>query len=349
MKKALSLILALILALTMALPAFAADNEVQLKLGEPKQVSVKADGETKVTFTPEEDGIYAFSFLDGAPLYAYDFGYDFGYIDYWDYDKEISEEAFIGEKGKPCTITFYGEDFDCSFSVEVNELSCGSLADGTNSVKLRGYGNLFTFVPENSGYYNFASSCEEDVYFEIIDADDFWDMNDDNGYEDDYNFDCTVSLEAGKTYLVNLSVYSEEDAPETVDCDVIVTYGKTEKVEDIEFYGSFYRCGNKWIMSKNSIELLYNISLIPSGSAPTADVKVTSGDESLITVEADEEFGGYIVTSGNKTGKTVITVTAGDAAKDMQVKVCNDFEWFFVSLWNSFNNFLLRVFHFRFA
>lgn len=347
MKKALSIILALIMALATALPAFAADNEI--KLGEPTTIEVKADGETEITFIPEKDGIYTVysgGRYDELSSNAFNFySYSHSIIDEegrYEGDKGI----FIGEKGKPCTMTFFGEESDYSLNIEINEFSCGSLTDGTNSVKLGGR-SYFTFVPENDGYYNFASSCKEDVYFEIIDTDELWEENDNNGYKDDYNFDCTVSLKAGKTYLVELGFYSNNY--DMIDCDVIITYGKTEKAEDFNIYSTFYRCGNKWLMPKNSAEFLYYIDLIPSGSAPTADVKIVSGDESIITVEKDEDFIAYTVYSGNKAGNAVIKVTADDVTKDIKIKVCNDFEWFFVSLWYTFNSFLARVFHFRFA
>ena len=76
MKKALSIILALVLALTMALPAFAADHEIGLN--EPQIIGNKNGDTETVVFTPEEDGIYKLS-IEAKSGSLYDVCY---YIDY---------------------------------------------------------------------------------------------------------------------------------------------------------------------------------------------------------------------------------------------------------------------------
>lgn len=361
MKKALSLILALILALTMALPAFAADNEI--KLGEPKSVSVR-DGKTvEVSFTPEENGIYIFKcdYIENCdiPYYTSDFNY-------WSYNCMTNEGGniffmdcianyFIGEKGRTYTITFGDEsdefysDGDTTVTFE-NGSAFGSLNDGRNSLTIKGDGAVFTFVPESSGYYNFASECDEDVAFTIIDAGELEAYNDDNGYKNDDNFDCTAELEAGKTYLVGIdvhrSIFIDLDTgeykfiPEETECDVIITYGKTEKVEKIRI-GEFI---DQHLFSKDDFGWL-DVSIAPSGALATTDVKITSSDESVVTIDDYDEEYGEIRFSTHNSGKAYITVTAGDKTKTYRIKVCNDFEWAFITLLENTFDSIRSIFH----
>ena len=344
MKKALSIILALILAFTMALPAFAADNEI--KLGEPKTVSVKDGKAVDVSFTPEEDGIYTYDCETAdqdydIPSVREDFmTYSYNNLVIIDQNTVFGTPGasyFIGEKGKTYTLTFYDDfDEDCEAIVTFNKVtSDGSLNDGKNSVTIKGDGAVFTFVPENSGYYNFASECDEDVAFAIIDDDSFEAYNDDNGFEDDYNFDCTAELEAGKTYLVGIAVSRTVEfnfgevkiIPDETKCDVVITYGKTEKVEKIILGEWFGEC----LYEKDCWGML-DVSVAPSGALATADIKVTSSDESVVTIDEYNEKYGEIIFSTHNAGKAYITVTAGDVTAKYKVKVCNDFEWAFITL-----------------
>ena len=282
MKKALSIILALVLALTMALPAFAADHEIGLN--EPQIIGNKNGDTETVVFTPEEDGIYKLS-IEAKSGSLYDVCY---YIDYDFIDaSEFSEDedlikancVFFGKKDTPVTAEFYN-DMEESYrvSVEVSELSCDTLAEGESTLAIEPSGSFFTFVPENDGYYNFKSTGDYDPMIVIIDADDFDAYNDDNGFEDDFNFDLTASLEAGKTYLVRVTDYEGADS-----CDITVTYGATEKVETI-YIDSGYEDSYSMKIPKNYNDWFY-LAIAPTGAVPTADVKVTSSDESIVTVD----------------------------------------------------------------
>ncbi len=343
MKKALSIILALIMALTMALPAFAADNEI--KLGEPKQASVGIGEKAELVFTPKEDGIYTINceMVEGEED-SVSFWFDLNCIQNYVYNAKGEEESikllFIGQKGKSIPIYFdTWMDLPYTVSVKIDKVDCSSLSEGVNSVKVNRGGSAFLFVPEKDGYYNFASECKNDVDFEIIDSADLEEYNDDNGYKCDRNFDCTVSLKAGEMYLITVS---HLDKKPVADCDVIITYGKTENVEKIKVLGSHW-------LERNTVEFVY-IDFTPSGSWPTADVKATSSDESVISIGGyDAEFGEIsVITHG--TGKAVITVTADGVTETFKVKVCNDFEYailrFFRNIFDDSQLFFSRILDF---
>lgn len=349
MKKALSLILALILALTMALPAFAADNEI--KLGKPEIISVKDGEQLKVTFTPEKDGFYAYTYelLEGdegiAPFFSFGFAY-FAFRSDKKGEEIIFEEStdtriFLGEKGEKYTITFDGCFGAFKIKAVISEYSCADLKEGKNIVKFGKNENRvdFGFIPPKDGYYNFTSDCNKDTYLGIVGGDGLSIYSDEIGYKNDHNFDYTVLLEAGRLYFVDVGVYRNFFDKGAFDCSVNVTYGQTKKAEGIRLDGLHY-------YAKNSIDKVY-LNVIPSGAAATADVKVSSGSNEIITVDdLDLENGEILISSYDKTGKAVITVTADSVTEEFKIKVCNDFEWFFVKLFRDIKDFFQRTFNF---
>ena len=311
MKKVLSIILALIMAFTIALPAFAT-NEQQVELGNRTNISVRNEVKD-VVFTPSKDGFYMLT-VDGVGGNLDDVSYmlSFNNTETWNEKEEIWEYRFVGEEGKSAVATFDAGNAGYTVSVLFEEVLFETLNEGKNSVKIGPEERFFKFVPEKSGYYNFASECSEVVAFEILDADELNDFNMGNGYE--AGFDWTVKLEAGKVYVAGIS--SEKE----INCDVIVTCGKTEKVDKL------YLNGRHW-MSKDSIESI-DLYFAPTGSITTADIKITSSDESIVSVgEFDRKFCDVVIGSHNKPGKAVITVTADGVTETYKVKVCNDFEY----------------------
>lgn len=343
MKKTLSLILALILAFTAALPAFAADNGV--RLGEAKRVTVRAGGTEDVVFTPSKDGFYSFSYalvLGNSDNVSSELNFN-AIID-WNDDSDAGlEYHFVGKKDKPVTVTFDNPEGRLPYTVKVvfKELSVKTMNEGKNSIRMSGYDSYFKFVPKKDGYYNFESECSENLAFEIIDANMTDEFNDDNGYDGNYNFDCTVSLKEDETYLIGVYAITEE--PKDLDCTVTVTYDKAKKVRKIDFRGE--------TLMQNGVSEWIDVYLAPTGAVPTADVKVTSSNEEIFTIEEyDKEYSELKITS-HKPGVAFVTVNADGTTGVFMVKVCSDTEYFFINLYREIKLFFrsVQAFFNRFA
>ena len=326
MKRIISILLAIIMAFSISVTAFAATEAISVD--KKITVSLKQDEEKTYSFKAPSQGIYKLTakILNNSAAYVE--------IEHGDNSIETCllfkpsedldladkhEMKFCAEKGSSFKINlencYDGEsDFEKTAKVEItiSKYSAASAKVGKNTVSKNG--NTFLFVPDKDGKYNFRSSADKDLdpYIEIHDIDGFMESNDDNGYENDMNFDLTVSLKKGKVYAVVCENYSADFGSEpTKGYNFTISYNKKIDVEKIGF--EWYEDGEKTIMYKGDGEVYY-ICVVPTGAVPYADISVSVSNPKVISAEFDNEKNTLYV-SAEKIGKSTITVTDAKGAE----------------------------------
>ena len=339
MKKVLSIFLAIIMAFSVSVTAFAATGT--LNLNEKKTVTVNPDVTKTYTFKASEQGIYVLKaklitdksgvaidimhgdcYVYGTYLAANYETIDDGYGEEYIYNEYMNEDQlyFCAGKGYSFTVELYGvtelDDGTVSkkakVELTVEKLDAKTAKLGKNTVSK--YGNIFMFVPDKTGLYNFRSNAATvvDPYIEVIGVDGIIDCNHDNGFEDDANFDLTINLKKGKVYMINCETYSNDwmEMEPSKGYTFQIAFNKTIKAEQIGL--DWYPDGTTIPMIKGDIDSFY-VNVIPTGAVPTSKFTVTSSNEKVAAVVVDEEYNEVII-EAIKVGKTTITVCEANGA-----------------------------------
>ncbi len=367
MKKVLSIFLAVIMALSVCVTASAASDTVTLS--EKKIITLNRDEEKIYSFKAPQQGIYK---LNAGILTGGWADIDVMYNDnivtsssVFKADSENEDENilpsdnscelyFCAEKDSAIDIrTFFDyfglkslfEDAEVGQTVKieitVTKLNAPAAKVGNNTVSKDG--DIFFFVPDKSGRYNFRSNTGEgiDPCIEINDINGSLAFNDDNGYNDDYNFDLTVNLEKGKAYAFVCSVYSVDPESEaTKGYSFTVSYNRKIDVEQIGL--DWYENGEDIIMMRGDSEIYY-IGVVPTGATPYSDITVSVGNEKIAEAEYDASDSSIYV-QAKRIGKTKITLTdISGVSCEYTVKVLPKFIRSIMEFFDSIRMFFLLV------
>lgn len=335
MKKVLSIFLALVMIVTLSCTAFAAGGIITA--GKTYRVEInEMDGSETYTFIAPSDGVYVlkaealsdyafvgadvyngFSFVTSTTIFsALDAEGNQLFTD--GYDLSSTECYFCAEKGRLITIKFsdsseiidvmssLGEtlglkrdDFipaSVKFVVEkadIQEVKVG----GTYTVE--GGEEMFLFVPDKDGYYNFRSQSDYPVDPSILitRSDGMMEDNDDNGYENDHNFDLTTDFQAGKVYLIECYNYNYDD-------DSARSY--TFTVSDGSDIKADYLDTESRIYVPVGEEMISYINVVPTGACVDVNsFNVSCADHSVANAYISN---GELYINGINAGKTTVTV-----------------------------------------
>lgn len=339
MKKLISIILAAVLIFTFSSTAFAAGNAITA--GATKEITVEKGKTQSILFTADENAIYSVQIslknegIISAEIINNETENNVNYGLYASLDDEaysnIFEEKdlyFCAEKGKAFTIALecYSDFFEnmpginadldsvkVELTVKKADVRKISL-NGTYTVS-EDY-EVFLFVPEKDGYYNFCSNASgnSNPAVAINGLDGVIVENDDNGYYNDYNFDLTSYLEEGRVYGVEISNYSLYDN-DTEPFTFTVSKGDDIKVDYLEV-------SDRVIYVAENNDNGFSVYGIPTGAAD-ANIVVTSADESIATAEVDFSIANMtdIIVLGVSAGKTTVTVTETKSGVSTDVTV----------------------------
>lgn len=305
MKKIISVFLAMVMALSISVVAFAEENG-SVKLGETVTVNLsKGDPEKTYSFTADEQGIYVLKTKINSfgpfglsinhnsqciektyvLLNSYFSGYQYDEA-YFCAEKgstfEISNNFGISEPKYPVNAEFTIEKYDAPIAkIGSNEVEQG--------------GSYFLLVPENSGKYNFRSTAPDtiDPKIEVYDENGLVGENDNNGYEDDDNFDLTLTLEKGKIYGIKCETDNGYNFTVSYNADI-----KPEKIVIND---------GRVIQLLKGQQYVASVEIIPSGSLPYAKYTVKSSNESVASVTINDD--GDLVVTSHKKGVAEITLT----------------------------------------
>ena len=343
-KKILSVLLAVIMMFSFAAVAFAADGETG-EIGKTYSVELKK-GETKTfTFTAEEDGFY---FVDAILLKGDSASIDidcpnYGYGGFF-YDDGINELSclMLNANDEIIITTANSEDESDSikFDLTVKYLGNNSLALGENTVESAI--SCFSFTPEKDGLYNFRSSDigKADPYIIIYDGYGYEHANDDNGYEDDFNFDLTAPLAAGKTYKVVIRCGNTSD--EIQSFTVTASYNKEIKVDSLNVY--LNDKNGKIVLDKDYMQISF-IEIVPTGATYSDEITVSVDNEKILSAE---------ITNGNnltlrplRSGRTTLTISAGNGITETyKVRVLPHFFYVIYDWFDYIGSFFANIFNF---
>lgn len=330
MKKIVSIILAIVMMFSFTVVAFAANDTVSL--GEVKSVSIKNNGYKRFDFTPAKAGLYTVDVeMQNEGVVEVQVAVDNVVvggetaINFYDAEEGLynsSAEVYFCTEGASTveiTVTKCSFDFiekatdDAKIKLSVNNADAKELQLGKTTTD--GGDCWYTFTPSKSGYYNFCSNCGKsiDPEFCIYRANGDYESNSDNGkeYADgtyDLNFDWTVYLESGTIYAVNIYSFDEEYDLSNDKVTFEVSFNKNIKAEKIAL--DMLEEGETFRMAKGEEESFF-ITVVPTGAAATAKVAVSSSNESVLSVEYDEEIQEIYVTA-NKKGTAKIILTSDD-------------------------------------
>ncbi|MCQ2472502.1 MAG: pilus assembly protein N-terminal domain-containing protein [Clostridia bacterium] len=326
MKKLISIILAVVMMLSFTVPAFAASETVSL--GEVKTLSLKSGAYKRFNFAPDESALYSINaemLNNGAAKISVsvdDVIVEEGSCINMDDEEDAigvfnADIKFYAKSGSEVEITvsnemgeYYGTA-QVKFSVAKSDAK--ELKLGTNTTA--NGGSWFIFTPDQSGYYNFCSSSPKNIDPEIdlYSTEGYIDSSSDNGreYPDgsvDLNFDYTVYLEAGEPYA--LHVYALDEEFDVMDAQIKfdAAFNKEIKAEKLAL---------EWMDDEDTIEMAVgneysnSILVVPTGAVPTTKVKVSVGDESIASIDYDEETQEIYITA-NKKGTTTLTISTDD-------------------------------------
>lgn len=305
MKKIISIFLAVIMAFSISVVAFAAENRA-VKLGETVTVNInKGDPEETYSFTADEQGIYVLKTkINSFGPFGLSINHNSQFIEktyvllnsYFS-GYQYDEAYFCAEKDSTFEISnYFGIDkpkypLNAEFTIEKYDAPTAKI--GSNEVKQGG--SYFLFVPENSGKYNFRSTAPDtiDPKIEVYDENGLVGENDNNGYKDDDNFDLTLTLEKGRIYGIkcetdngyNFTIsYNAEINPD----EIVINDGRVIQLLK----------GQQYVAS---------VEIIPSGSLPYANYTVKSSNESVASVTVNDD--GDLVITSHKKGVAEITLT----------------------------------------
>lgn len=301
-KKIISILLALVMAFSLALPAFA---ETEKEMGVYTEVCASYDFHlennktVEYTFTAPQKGVYFFwndyTFLERGVTIS--FG-DFYEEEREPLNAEPSSEGTtfrILEKNETVIIKAQKKfnlsaDKTFDFRVTVEYLGNNTLKSGKNAIK--NDDRFYIFKPDKDGIYNFKAS--DKVYMSVI-FDDSWD--------DDLS-SLTVKLKAGQEYIVELS--SDVDGNDKfVPYTVTTTYNPVIKADEAELELT-YDCNDRFIIDRLAPSYA-KIKYTPHSSRYTSGVTASFDKEGFADVEfTDDET---IKITPHKIGKATMTLT----------------------------------------
>lgn len=305
MKKIISIFLAVIMAFSISVVAFAAENRA-VKLGETVTVNInKGDPEETYSFTADEQGIYVLKTkINSFGPFGLSINHNSqciektyvllnSYFSGYQYD----EAYFCAEKDSTFEISnYFGIDkpkypLNAEFTIEKYDAPTAKI--GSNEVKQGG--SYFLFVPENSGKYNFRSTAPDtiDPKIEAYDENGLVGENDNNGYEDDDNFDLTMTLEKGRIYGIKCETDNGYNFTISYNADI-----RPEKIVIND---------GRVIQLLKGQQYVASVEIIPSGSLPYANYTVKSSNESVASVTVNDD--GDLVITSHKKGVAEITLT----------------------------------------
>ena len=365
MKKVLSIFLAILMVLSVCVTASAASDIINL--GEKKTITLNKDEEKVYNFKAPQQGIYELTakiITDGwteievihndnvatsSALIKVESGNEtFMQLD------DNCEMHFCAEKGSVFGINFINnfsilesvlEEADIGKTVKIEititKFNAPAAKVGKNTVSKDG--NVFLFVPDKSGKYNFRSNADKaiDPCVEVNDINGSLDFNNDNGYEDDYNFDLTVNLKKGNVYaLVCNTFFTDWESEPTKGYNFTVSYNKKIDVEQIGL--DWYENGEKIIISKGDSEYFY-INIVPTGAIPFSDITVSVENEKIAEAEYDDSDNSICV-QAKRIGKTTIKVTdISGLSCEYTIKVIPRFISLIMDFFDSIRMFFLLV------
>lgn len=340
MKKIISIILALIMALSVSVVAFAADTNI--KLGERTVKTLKDCTDYEFDIAIPSDGVYEIKvellgYGELCTAFCVEGDDENCIVSYYMGKYEDDEDnfdsftqKFIAEKGNEDVISFYSvycESSSVKVAITVSKSSATSAALGKNKTEAA-EDTYYLFTVTKDGYYNFRSENADkyDPYIFITDSNGIVDSNDDIGYEDDSDFDVTVYLKKGQSILVNIVNRGDNDG-KYGQISYTISFNKKIDVEALETW---------WLVDSISLNIGEvfedGIITVPYGAFPTADITAKSSDENVASVEYDSETG-CIYIYANGAGTATVTVSAANGVDySYDVKVYSAIETFFRSI-----------------
>lgn len=307
-KKIISVLLAVVMAFSLALPAFAATGE-RGEICKSESITVKARETKEVTFTADKAGIYWFdsnAHDDTKGDLSLYLGDVYELHTEGDVTWSSGNQYFAMDKGEKITLKVENEKKLLSTkTVEYTIEYLGNAVLKLGKTKIDAEEKYFKFVADKAGYYNFKSNApaDSDSSIEIITADD-WFWSDKNGYEDNFNFDITIPLDKGEECLVYISTW------DSVPFNVTVSYNKNIKAEKV--FLEYNEPGETITLDRNTI-YLESLSFVPTGSIYTAGITASVDNEKIASVEI-VDFDSLQITP-HKVGTTTLTLKTADGSQ----------------------------------
>lgn len=317
MKKLLSVFLAVVMLFSISVSAFAASTVIKEN---EKVIATIGSKTVSYTFTATDNAVYCVK----AKLINYgaltvEVNYDdesineamlvdFDGIEESEWIPENScEVLFCAEKNEDFVIKirdfkYMAEDIfdeDAKIELTVEKYNAKDLQLGKNTVE--NGTEVFLFIPNRSGYYNFRSNADAgvDPVVEINNIYGSYDYGDDNGYN--YNFDLTSYLTAGNVYAVECYCYDDE----TVTYEMTVSYNLKIDADYIELETD----GEDKITMCVGDYYISGVLIVPTGAIPTTEITVAVDNEKIATVEYED---GCVYIVAFKAGRTTLTITTDD-------------------------------------
>ena len=341
MKRIISILLAVVIAISAAVVSFAKSSVITA--GTAVTANVKEGDSADYVFTSPETAVYKLTLkaltktFSEIMLNCDEDEYSGGYSRTVEYDNYNTEntftEYFAAHKGSSYTLSVINNS-DIYNKIEKKELGLSSTASielkitkttvpevklgGKYTVSAHSSDGIFTddvyyfMKPAKSGYYNFRTQdISDSVIPEIAVFSDTLNGEYSDGFAsaDEIAIDFTTYMEAGRLYLIDISAFTlddEEGKPFDVKFTLTVNDGNNIPAEEI------YAESPKISMARNDVE--FNSCVIyPSGATPfkEEDITITSSNPKVADVTFYEVSGNYIsmdIDSFRFFGKTTITV-----------------------------------------
>lgn len=312
-KKIISVLLVVVMAFSLALPAFAETEPLMAgDICESYDFNVKPSKPVEYTFTAPEKGIYRFNvddFIDSAGCGTYFTAGDMLRI-HWgldDYSYEGTNYCIL-DKNETVTLESH-KDFVLSFGnrseFSVNIEYLGNQTIDLGETKISGKSNFYTFVPEKDGYYSFKSEKNETMATSITPVKgDYYTWNGryslygNNGKYDESQ----TMLKAGNEYIIFAGC--GDNSTETKTCTVNISFESDTKVDTVSLYS--YDDGET-ILLDTTISFEESLTIDPDTVFYIGGVTVSVENEKIAEAEIDED--GYLIITAHKKGETMLTLT----------------------------------------
>lgn len=319
MKKVISVILAIVMTFSISVTVFAENDTV--KLNEKNIVSIGIRGNKEFyNFTTAEKGIYVLKaeIIDsGSVKYSVIYNSNSVITTRVNQITKQNEVLFCAEENSTLSIMVHDAYLDTAVTGDetvtsafiIEKYDVPTAIIGENKVK--DSGTYFSFIPEQSGYYNFHSNAPEgvDPKIEIYDINGLKDENDNSGLKDDKNFDLTANLEKGKVYGIKCEASS--------GFSYTVSYNKKVGLGNLIIdngYIMFERLNiADFFVANNHYEV--PLTYVPNGAKEYTNLKAESGDENVVSASINSD-GNLVLDTHNALFSTVtITITSDNGLK----------------------------------
>ena len=347
-KKILSIIMSVVMISTLAFTAFAANNENRPL--ESVTATVKSGKNAEITVKTEKEGIYYLELYSQRDAILVVDVFDgenhlFGRVMTASGDniREINDSYFFkADADRELTVSLFNIDLldpdKDDFSVRVTPVYCGNneLAVGEN--KAESEISVFSFIPEQDGYYSFESDAPKTVNPRIIVSDTviYPEINDDNGLEDDNNFSLTVFLRKGEKYIVGVTSAENADNEFTPFSFTV----SLNKKFDIKSVALDYHENGETIKTYRGHDYVTLVSLTPTGALyDPSEITVSVSNEKVASFDVDSR--GFVTIHPHRLGKTTLTITSANGCEaQYTIKVRPYIFWLF----SRFCNFVSSLF-----